>query len=275
MNTDHRFQMKPEIMRTIMTSNLKPLRRGLCTLFLSTAALWALSTSAQAQLYIGQYGTNNLGEYNVLTGAVIKAPLITGLNGPVGLLLSGSILFVAKVLFRQYVERETPRFWRIRAVDRFWSGLPSLFRQGWDAVGHSTERRHQASPAARYQCRGNWPVLQTEKTREAAIAPGSRLKENIQDRVQRDAKFRKELLREDLETMFSGEITLGKTILRDYINATVGFRERSPKLHTPPKSLMLMFSPTGKSRASNLFEIVSFLPHREGVRFHVTPAALR
>ena len=48
-------------------------------------------------------------------------------------------------------------------------------------------------------------------------------KETIRDRVQRDPKFRKELLREGLEAMLSGEIAVAKTILRDYINATVGF----------------------------------------------------
>ena len=48
-------------------------------------------------------------------------------------------------------------------------------------------------------------------------------KETIRDRAQRDAKFRKELLREALEAMLSSEIAVAKIILRDYINATVGF----------------------------------------------------
>lgn len=43
-------------------------------------------------------------------------------------------------------------------------------------------------------------------------------KETIRDRVQRDPRFRKELLREGLEAMLSGDITVAKTILRDYIN---------------------------------------------------------
>jgi DNA-binding phage protein len=94
-------------------------------------------------------------------------------------------------------------------------------------------------------------------------------KATIRDRVQRDSKFRKELLREGLEAMLSGEVTLAKTILRDYINATVGFTGLAEATHIPPKSLMRMFSPAGNPRATNLFEIVSFLQHREGVRFHV------
>ncbi len=73
-------------------------------------------------------------------------------------------------------------------------------------------------------------------------------KETIRHRMQRDPKFRKELLREGLEAMLSGEITLAKTILRDYINATVGFTGLAEATHIPPKSLMRMFSPAGNPR---------------------------
>jgi hypothetical protein len=82
-------------------------------------------------------------------------------------------------------------------------------------------------------------------------------------------KFRKELLREGLEAMLFGDIGLAKTILRDYINATVGFADLAVATQIPAKSLMRMFGPAGNPRAANLFEVVSFLQHREGVRFHV------
>ena len=39
--------------------------------------------------------------------------------------------------------------------------------------------------------------------------------------------------------------------------------------HIPSKSLMRMLGPSGNPRADNLFEIVSFLQQREGLRFHV------
>ena len=98
-------------------------------------------------------------------------------------------------------------------------------------------------------------------------------KETIRDRVQRDPKFRKELLREGLDAMVSGEIVLAKTILRDYINATLGFISLAEATHIPPKSLMRMFSPAGNPRAANLLQIVSFLQHCEGVRFHFRPTS--
>ncbi len=97
-------------------------------------------------------------------------------------------------------------------------------------------------------------------------------KETIRARVERDSKFRKELLREGIEAMLTGDVTTAKIILRDYINATVGFSDLAKATHIPSKSLMRMLAPAGNPRADNLFEIVSFLQRREGVRFEVKAA---
>ena len=94
-------------------------------------------------------------------------------------------------------------------------------------------------------------------------------KETIRARAERDPKFRKELLREGVEAMLAGDVGMAKTILRDYINATVGFSHLAEATHIPSKSLMRMLGPAGNPRADNLFEIVSFLQRREGVRFEV------
>lgn len=48
--------------------------------------------------------------------------------------------------------------------------------------------------------------------------------ETVKARAQADVEFRRELLREALETLLEGELDVGKAVLRDYINATVGFR---------------------------------------------------
>ena len=99
-------------------------------------------------------------------------------------------------------------------------------------------------------------------------------KETIRARVERDPKFRKELLREGVESMLTGDIATAKTILRDYINATVGFTGLAEATHIPSKSLMRMLGPAGNPRAANLFEVVSFLQQHEGVRFHVKAAPM-
>jgi DNA-binding phage protein len=94
-------------------------------------------------------------------------------------------------------------------------------------------------------------------------------KGTVRARAARDPKFRKELLREGTECFLAGDVSTGKTILRDYINATVGFDEVAEATGIPAKSVMRMLGPKGNPRAANLFEIVSFLQNREGVRLHV------
>jgi hypothetical protein len=97
-------------------------------------------------------------------------------------------------------------------------------------------------------------------------------KETIRARVKRDPGFRKALLREGIESFLSGDVETGKIILRDFINATVGFTKLSDVTHRSPKSLMRMLGPSGNPQARNLFEIVAFLQHAEGVRFEVRSA---
>ena len=48
-------------------------------------------------------------------------------------------------------------------------------------------------------------------------------KETIQARIKRDPAFREALLKEGVECLLSGDVETGKAILRDYINATLGF----------------------------------------------------
>ena len=97
-------------------------------------------------------------------------------------------------------------------------------------------------------------------------------KETIQARAERDPRFRRELLREGVQCLVSGDLETGKTVLRDYINATVDFEELGALTRKSPKSLMRMFGPNGNPQARNLFEIIGYLQEREGVSLEVRPA---
>ncbi len=68
-------------------------------------------------------------------------------------------------------------------------------------------------------------------------------KETIQERARRDPRFRAALLREGIQCLLGGEIDTGKTVLRDYINATIGFEALGAATNKSPKSLMRMFGP--------------------------------
>ena len=48
----------------------------------------------------------------------------------------------------------------------------------------------------------------------------------------------------------------GKSLLCDYVNATIGFGELGGLTDKSPKSLMRMLSPNGNPQARNLFEII-------------------
>ncbi len=94
-------------------------------------------------------------------------------------------------------------------------------------------------------------------------------KETIQARVRRDPRFRAELLKEGIQCLLSGDVETGKTVLRDYINATIGFDELGAVTDKSPKSLMRMFGPRGNPQARNLFEVIGYLQENEGLRLEV------
>ncbi len=94
-------------------------------------------------------------------------------------------------------------------------------------------------------------------------------KETIQARALKDPKFRTGLLKESIKSMLAGDTETGKMILRDYINATIGFEKLGNMADKSPKSLMRMFSPSGNPTANNLFSIIRTLQKKEGIHFEV------
>jgi len=58
-------------------------------------------------------------------------------------------------------------------------------------------------------------------------------RDTIRERAQREPAFRQALLREGIELMTSGDFDTGRAILRNYINATIGFIELSRTTKIP------------------------------------------
>ena len=94
-------------------------------------------------------------------------------------------------------------------------------------------------------------------------------KETVKNRIERDPTFREELLKEGIECLLVGDMDTGKAILRDYINATIGFDALGTATAKSPKSLMRMFGPKGNPQARNIFEIIAHLQKEEGIYFKV------
>lgn len=94
-------------------------------------------------------------------------------------------------------------------------------------------------------------------------------KDTIQARARLDPAFRKALLQEGVECLLSGDVGTGKAVLRDYINATIGFEELARVFDKSSKSFMRMFGPNGNPQASNLFAVIHYLQEQEGVHLEV------
>jgi len=94
-------------------------------------------------------------------------------------------------------------------------------------------------------------------------------KETIKARAMRDPKFRKALLTEAMEAYFANDIETGKAILRDYINATVGFEEIASEINKSSKTVHRMLAPNGNPTTENFFGIMSAIQHKTGIHISV------
>ncbi|MDR3725947.1 MAG: transcriptional regulator [Terracidiphilus sp.] len=116
-------------------------------------------------------------------------------------------------------------------------------------------------------------------------------KDVVQARYQSDAKFRRMMLAGAIRSLLSGEGAVekgsssgraeggtgpgywqaaeGRTILRDFINATLGFPALAEKTGIHVKTLHQMFGPKGNPTAAHLFHVIACLQEEEGVRLRV------
>ena len=86
-------------------------------------------------------------------------------------------------------------------------------------------------------------------------------KETVIERVQNDAAFAQALLDEAATLFLNGEPETARLILRDLVNATIGFEQLAALTEKPSKSLHRMLSPTGNPSMDNLAAI--FLAMRD------------
>jgi DNA-binding phage protein len=99
-------------------------------------------------------------------------------------------------------------------------------------------------------------------------------KETIGARIERDSRFREALFTEAMTAYLGGDIKAGKAILRDLVNATMGFEELAKVLKKPSKSLHRMLAPHGNPNTENFFGIVKALQKKAGVKLQVKAKAV-
>ncbi len=95
-------------------------------------------------------------------------------------------------------------------------------------------------------------------------------KDTIMERAKNDPEFRIGLLTEAAECLLNGDVGVAKTLLRDYVNATVGFQELGKLIDKKPQSLMRMLSEKGNPSLGNISKLMASLRQHEGVDLHVS-----
>ncbi len=95
-------------------------------------------------------------------------------------------------------------------------------------------------------------------------------KVTIQERVLTEPEFRVGLLTQAAECLLDNEIDVAKALLRDYVNATLGFKQLGALMGKKPQSLMRMLSNNSNPRLSNISELVSALRKNEGIDLYVS-----
>jgi DNA-binding phage protein len=80
-------------------------------------------------------------------------------------------------------------------------------------------------------------------------------KQTVVERVERDPQFAKALLDEAATLFLNNETETARLILRDLVNATLGFEELASQTDKPSKSLHRMLSPKGNPSMDNLAAI--------------------
>lgn len=98
-------------------------------------------------------------------------------------------------------------------------------------------------------------------------------KDTVAARAQRDPRFREALFTEAINAYLAGDTNAGKAILRDLVNATVGFEELARVLSKPSKSLHRMLAPRGNPSTEHFFGIVNALQKKTRVKLRVTAKA--
>ena len=94
-------------------------------------------------------------------------------------------------------------------------------------------------------------------------------KQTVTERVGRDPAFAKALLDEAATLFLDGEPDTARLVLRDLVNATVGFEALAEMTHKPSKSLHRMLSERGNPSMDNLAAIFGAIKNRLGVNFDV------
>ena len=97
-------------------------------------------------------------------------------------------------------------------------------------------------------------------------------KETVNERIVDDPAFTAALLDEAITLFLNGEPDVARLVLRDLVNATLGFEALATEIKRPSKSLHRMLSARGNPTMDNLTKIICILRDRLGLHIEVHTA---
>ena len=95
-------------------------------------------------------------------------------------------------------------------------------------------------------------------------------KDTVVEMAKNDPEFRVGLLTEAVECLLSNEVDVAKSLLRDYVNATIGFKQLGEIVDKKPTSLMRMLSEKGNPSIDNMSQVLAAVREHEGIKLHVS-----
>lgn len=91
----------------------------------------------------------------------------------------------------------------------------------------------------------------------------------VMARAKKDPVFRTELISEATAAFLDGDVTTGKSLLRDYLNATESLPHIAHSLNKDDKSLRRMLGPKGNPTLNNFIELLHACQQQEHIRFEL------
>lgn len=101
--------------------------------------------------------------------------------------------------------------------------------------------------------------------------------DSIKAMVERNPRMAIEMFEDAINALLAGELEEGRLLLRQYVNATIGFQELARRTGKQDKNLMRTLSASGNPTVANLFDIIQACVQAEGVSLaaQVVPLGLR
>lgn len=95
-------------------------------------------------------------------------------------------------------------------------------------------------------------------------------KDTVLRRVKTDLEFKECLLSEAVNELLNGDPAVAKSMLRDFINSTISFKELSKLTAISDKGLMRMLSGSGNPTLESLSLIIKAIENYENIKFSVS-----